>query len=61
MITKTFSVGEVECALQLPTDQFQQKYNVAKPEKTSYVIFYCRSGRRSLMASEIAMKLGYLK
>ncbi|KAL5280287.1 TSTD3.2 family protein [Megaselia abdita] len=52
-------LGEVEKALQLPKDEFKNTYNFEKPELDHYIIFHCRSGRRSQQASEIAVKLGY--
>ena len=42
--------------------EFLQKFGVEKPDKDKYIIFTCRSGRRSLIASKIAAnELGYTK
>ncbi|KAJ3267439.1 hypothetical protein HK104_005891 [Borealophlyctis nickersoniae] len=46
-------------ALQLPASEFQAKYNFAKPTRDDHVVFYCRSGRRSALAYDIAKGLGY--
>lgn len=57
--TFLFPVGEVENALSLEDDFFEQQYGVAKPSQDTEVIFSCRAGVRSLVALETANKLGY--
>lgn len=52
-------LGELEQALQLSKDDFKNKYSIDKPELDHYIIFHCRSGRRSQQAAEIAVKLGF--
>lgn len=56
-------MDEVESAFSDETnaDEFKRKYGGVKPSKEAYVIFYCRSGRRSQIALETARKLGYSK
>lgn len=37
----------------------RQKYTFPKPLPTDNIVFYCRSGKRSATAAEIAGDLGY--
>ncbi|KAJ8077327.1 Thiosulfate sulfurtransferase rdl2, mitochondrial [Marasmius tenuissimus] len=46
-------------ALNTPAEFFQEKYGFPKPQKIQEVIFYCRSGKRSASASDIAKRNGY--
>ncbi|EFA03724.2 rhodanese domain-containing protein CG4456 [Tribolium castaneum] len=53
-------LGEVEKVLKdMPSEQFQKTYKKAKPDSSTPLIFSCRSGKRSALASEIATKLGF--
>lgn len=53
-------LSEIQLALtQLPPETFKKKYNCEKPTHLSYVVFSCRSGKRSDMAAQLATKLGY--
>ena len=56
-----FSVGEVEQALQVPPEQFQQNYDATQPHKDQDIVFYCMAGVRSLTALETAQQLGFTK
>lgn len=57
-----FTVGEVENVLKnLPSDEFEKKYGRNKPDTNFPLVFSCRSGKRSTMATEIATKLGFSK
>ena len=40
---------------------FKEKYGFEKPKKDQEIVFYCRSGKRSATASDIAAKNGYTK
>ncbi|RZB41734.1 Rhodanese domain containing protein [Asbolus verrucosus] len=42
-------------------EEFRETYDREKPELETPLVFSCQSGRRSLAALNIAMKLGYLK
>lgn len=53
------SVNEIYHALRLENRAFERKYGVPKPKLDDPILFYCQSGRRSAMASEIAEQLGY--
>ncbi|XP_073820326.1 rhodanese domain-containing protein CG4456-like [Musca autumnalis] len=44
---------------QTSAEEFKQKYSREKPALDSPIIFYCRSGRRSQVAAETAVALGY--
>lgn len=46
---------------KMPEEEFMKKYKASKPNSESEIIFSCRSGRRSLQALGIALKLGYKK
>lgn len=54
-----FLVGDVGEALSLDTDLFQERYGIPKPTQDSDIIFHCKAGVRSLVAIDIANKLGY--
>ncbi|XP_020817946.1 heat shock protein 67B2-like [Drosophila serrata] len=40
---------------------FECKYGRKKPQPDTEIIFYCRSGKRSLQAAETAVALGFRK
>lgn len=48
-------------ALEQTPDAFRNIYGFEKPEKNQEVVFYCRSGKRSTTASELAMEKGWNK
>ncbi|KAH9921948.1 endoplasmic reticulum protein [Epithele typhae] len=48
-------------ALQMDPEAFKQQFGFEKPRKDQEVTFYCRSGKRSTTASDLAMKAGYAK
>ncbi len=52
---------ELNEALASSPDQFFAKYKFPKPQKNNLVIFNCRSGSRSNMATMIAEDNGYIK
>jgi len=52
---------EIENALDLSPDEFQEKYNFPKFEKDDNLIFYCRTGGRSQMATSIVLSKGFTK
>lgn len=58
----SIAVNELISALgKMSEEEFKKKYNTDKPNFDSEIIFSCRSGRRSLQALGIALKLGYKK
>ncbi|TFY72643.1 hypothetical protein EVG20_g376 [Dentipellis fragilis] len=48
-------------SLQLDAAAFQQKFGYEKPGRNQEVVFYCRSGKRSSSASDVAKRNGYTK
>ncbi|CAH0553925.1 unnamed protein product [Brassicogethes aeneus] len=51
---------DVEKALKdLSSEEFGKLYGKNKPSLDTEIIFSCRSGRRSGLAADIAVKLGY--
>ena len=56
------AVDEVESALRMDAEQFEEKYNSPLPDKEDHnIVFYCMAGIRSLEALESAHQLGYKK
>ncbi|KAJ1506382.1 Thiosulfate:glutathione sulfurtransferase [Coelomomyces lativittatus] len=55
-------LSELKDALVLPNMQFKLMYQGEKPSReTGNLIFYCKSGKRSSSACEIAKSLGFKK
>ena len=48
-------------SLKLSSAAFVEKFGFEKPRTGQEVIFYCRSGKRSASASDIAKRNGYTK
>ncbi|CAE6419717.1 unnamed protein product [Rhizoctonia solani] len=46
-------------ALRAPEDEFRNKHGFKKPTQNQEIIVYCRSGKRSATAADIANKYGY--
>ncbi|PPQ90474.1 hypothetical protein CVT25_014992 [Psilocybe cyanescens] len=46
-------------ALHLPREEFFAKFSYEKPQPSQEVIFYCRSGKRSSTASDVAKRNGF--
>jgi len=51
---------ELEYAFELVSEDFQKKYGFPKPRKEDVVIFYCRTGGRSAMATAFAKAQGFV-
>lgn len=54
-----FSEGHIEGAIMIPEYEIAEKAEVELPDKDALILVYCRSGRRSKIASEELVKLGY--
>ncbi|KAF9580499.1 hypothetical protein BGW38_002839 [Lunasporangiospora selenospora] len=52
-------LANIQEALALPEKDFETRFGFKKFGKDDEVIFYCRSGRRSGMAFDLARQLGY--
>ncbi len=54
-----FAAGHIAGAVMIPENEVAEKAEVAFPDKDRPVLVYCRSGRRSKIAAEELIKLGY--
>ena len=54
-----FAEGHIEGAVLLDYEDVKSKAHVVLPDKDALILVYCRSGRRSKIASEELVKLGY--
>jgi rhodanese-related sulfurtransferase len=54
-------LAAVSDVLRLQPAEFLEKCGVEKPQLDDEVVFYCRSGRRSTLASDVAKEQGYTK
>lgn len=48
-------------ALHLPPEEFKEKFGFEKPRQDQELTFYCRSGKRSTTAADVAKRNGYTK
>ncbi|KAH9949021.1 Rhodanese-like protein [Amylocystis lapponica] len=46
-------------ALHLKPDTFKAQYGFDKPQKDQEIVFYCRSGKRSTTACDVAKRNGF--
>ncbi|GLB36369.1 putative rhodanese Homology domain containing protein [Lyophyllum shimeji] len=54
-------LSELGNSLHLSPDAFLAKHGYEKPKKDQQLIFYCRSGKRSATASDVAKRNGFTK
>ena len=54
-----FSEGHIENAILIPEYEIADRAEKELPDKEQLILVYCRSGRRSKIASEELVKLGY--
>ncbi len=54
-----FSEGHIEGAILIPEYEIAERAEKEIPEKDTLILVYCRSGRRSKIASEALVQLGY--
>ena len=54
-----FAEGHIEDAILIPEYEIAQRAEKELPDKEALILVYCRSGRRSKIASEELVKLGY--
>ena len=57
--TEEFAEGHIENAILIPEYEIAQRAEKELPDKEQLILVYCRSGRRSKIASEELVKLGY--
>ena len=54
-----FDEGHIPGAILIPYTEIENKAEEVIPNKDQLILVYCRSGRRSKIASESLVKLGY--
>ena len=54
-----FSQGHIKGAILIPEYEIASRAEKELPDKNQLILVYCRSGRRSKIASEELVKLGY--
>ncbi len=54
-----YDAGHIPGALLIPYTQIEEKAPTLLPDRGELILVYCRSGRRSKIASESLVKLGY--
>ena len=54
-----FAEGHIENAILIPEYEIGKRAEKELPDKEQLILVYCRSGRRSKIASEELVKLGY--
>ena len=54
-----FAEGHIENAILIPEYEIENRAEKELPDKEQLILVYCRSGRRSKIASEELVKLGY--
>ena len=54
-----FAAGHIANAILIPEYEIAERAETELPRKDALILVYCRSGRRSKIASEELVKLGY--
>lgn len=54
-----FDAGHIPGAILIPYTEIENKAEEMMPDKDKLILVYCRSGRRSKIAAEALVKLGY--
>ena len=54
-----FAEGHIEGAILIPEYEIAERAEKELPDKDALILVYCRSGRRSKIASDELVKLGY--
>ena len=54
-----YDAGHIPNAILIPYTEIETKAEEMLPDKDKLILVYCRSGRRSKIASESLVKLGY--
>ncbi len=57
---KNIPLHEIEQAFTLSEGNFQERYHFPHPQKEDTVIFYCRTGGRSAMATAFVEEKGFV-
>ena len=54
-----YDAGHISGAILIPYTQIEEKAKEMLPNKDQLILVYCRSGRRSKIAAEALVELGY--
>lgn len=54
-----FDTGHIKNAVLLPDTDIKQRASTVLPDKKKQILVYCRSGRRSAIASQELISMGY--
>ncbi len=54
-----YDKGHIPGAILIPNTEIEDRAEEVLPDKDQLILIYCRSGRRSKMAAEILVELGY--
>lgn len=54
-----YEEGHIPGAILIPHDQIKESAEVLLPDKDQLILVYCRSGRRSKLAAQDLLSLGY--
>ena len=54
-----YAQGHIPGAIVIPHDQIQEKAEIVLTDKDQLILVYCRSGRRSKLAAQDLVDLGY--
>lgn len=54
-----FAAGHIPNAVLIPEYEISERAEAELPDREALILVYCRSGRRSKIASEELVKLGY--
>ncbi len=54
-----FDAGHIEGAILIPYTKIEEQAETIIPQKDQLVLVYCRSGRRSKIAADYLVNLGY--
>lgn len=56
-----YASGHLPGAINIPLDVIEQRIAQHAPDKHAPIALYCRSGRRSGLARDILLKMGYTR
>lgn len=54
-----YDAGHIPGAMLIPNTEIEARAEEELPDKDQLILVYCRSGRRSKLAAEILVALGY--
>ena len=57
---RNIPLSSIEHSLDIPEAEFEESFGFSKLKKENNIIFYCRTGGRSQVATTIAISKGYV-